>query len=280
MFHRSMQLNRGVLMPSVRAAAALLAVLLVYAAPPHALLRIAHRMPAGIDPFFLLFIMQAVVFTVIAALLKAPVLTLARSGVCASGFRAVLWLWAGAALLALLASLSAVSTSSSRLSVADGLAALAIGSPNFGIPGAILQRVFFMPLLEEFLFRVLILGFLLASMRPWLALAISVALFAIGHSSWLVSGFMGVALGLLYLRYRSVWLCIVAHGGHNLMVLGLPLLVAFLHERNVVVPIQHNLLALQIAWVMLVVACFWMFFHHVLVVAGRGGPSLFASQCS
>lgn len=268
-------------MPSVRAAAALLAVLLVYAAPPHALLRIAHRMPAGIDPFFLLFAMQAVVYTLIAALLKAPVLTLARAGVSASGFRAVLWLWAGAALLALLASLSAVSTSSaSGLSVADGLATLAIGSSNFGIPGAILQRVLFMPLLEEFLFRVLILGFLLASMRPWLALAISVALFAIGHSSWLVSGFMGLTLGLLYLRYRSVWLCIVAHGGHNLMVLGLPLLVAFLHERNVVVPVQHNLLALQIAWVMLVVACFWMFFHHVLVVAGRGGPSLFASQCS
>jgi membrane protease YdiL (CAAX protease family) len=276
-----MRLNRDLLVPSLRAAAALLAVLLIYAAPPHALLRVAHRMPAGIDPFFLLFVMQAVVFTVIAALLRFPLLTLARPGPTVPGLRAVLWLWAGTVLLVLLASISAVSTSSaSSFSAADGLAALASGSSNFGLTGAILQRGFFMPLLEEFLFRVLILGFLLASMRPWLALSISVALFAIGHSSWLVSGFMGVALGLLYLRYRSVWLCILAHGGHNLMVLGVPLLVAVLHERNIIVPVQHHLLALQIAWLMVVVACFWMFFHRVLVVAGRDRPPLFASQPS
>lgn len=71
---------------------------------------------------------------------------------------------------------------------------------------------------EEALFRGYILRGLLDHVRPWTALVVSTALFAVMHLNlWQMP--VGVALGLLcgwvYLRTRSLPLCIALHGVNN-----------------------------------------------------------------
>ncbi len=84
---------------------------------------------------------------------------------------------------------------------------------------------------EEFVFRGLLLRGLLARIRPGRAIAISAGLFAVMHlNPWQLSTafFIGVILGWVYLRTRSLALCIAGHGFHNAMSLlaaGLPFTV-------------------------------------------------------
>ncbi|MGB2816480.1 MAG: CPBP family intramembrane glutamic endopeptidase [Burkholderiaceae bacterium] len=219
--------------------------------------------PTSVDPWFTISGVQVALFAIVAVLLRLPLVSLASVGASAAGMRAVCWLLSGEVLFMVLGAVTAVSTSdtgAAGFTVANGLQSLTREFPRSGLAGAALANVVLVPVFEEFVFRVLVLGFLLKPLRPWLALAMSTALFASVHSSWLPAAFGGVVYGLLYLRYRSVWLCIFAHAANNLIVAyGVPLLFAWLHENDAFHPLQGSLLVLQLSWVAVVLACFAMF---------------------
>jgi len=74
------------------------------------------------------------------------------------------------------------------------------------------------PLVEELLFRGVILGGLLSHYRPRWALLGSAVLFGIVHLNlWqFVPAFgMGLATGWLFVRTRSLWPCVAFHGIYN-----------------------------------------------------------------
>lgn len=81
---------------------------------------------------------------------------------------------------------------------------------------------------EEFVFRGLVLRGLLARIGPGRAILISAGLFSIMHlNPWQVptSLFIGVILGWVYWRTRSLALCVAGHAFHNattLLAAGLP----------------------------------------------------------
>ena len=81
---------------------------------------------------------------------------------------------------------------------------------------------------EEFLFRGLILRGLMAKISPARAVAISAGLFALMHlNPWQMplAFILGLVFGWVYLRTRSLALCIAGHGFHNavsLLAAGLP----------------------------------------------------------
>lgn len=88
------------------------------------------------------------------------------------------------------------------------------------------------PLTEELLFRGLLLRGLLAHTTPLRAIAISAVLFAALHlNPWQVPTALvaGILTGWIYLRTRSLTLCIFAHALNNTLVLvatGLPFVIA------------------------------------------------------
>jgi membrane protease YdiL (CAAX protease family) len=169
-----------------------------------------------------------------------------------------------------------VSTSGfdARSGTADILARWAREFPSTGLAGHFAFYTVFVPIFEELLYRALILGHLLRLLPPWLALVVSTLLFAAGHPSWFLSGLSGVAYGLLYLRYRNLWLCILAHSAHNLVSsAGATLLAACLHDIQFSMPMEMNLLLLQLTWTFLTFACFAMFLRHVFAKV-EGGPSV------
>lgn len=256
-----------------RAAVATLAAFLFLAAPPYILLRVPHRIVSVLDPHFSLALVQACLLAVFAAAQKGPLRSLTKAPPSESGLPAAAWFLLGDVLIALLLAVTIVSTSSAPsegFTVSNGLESLGRDFDKTGIAGGLLRVSVIAPVLEEFLFRVLILGCLMRTTRPWIALGVSTALFAAVHNAWFVPSLLGLALGLLYLRYRSLWLCVVTHSAHNLLVAaGAPLLVAYLHEATVLAPIKDNLLLLQICWLAVGLACVWLFLHLVL----RGGGS-------
>ena len=106
---------------------------------------------------------------------------------------------------------------------------------------------------EEFLFRGLILRGLLTKTGPVRAIMISALLFAVMHlNPWQMPAafFLGIVFGWVYLRTRSLALCVFGHGLHNAMNLlaaGLPFTVDGFnrqHAPNVVLfqPWWFNLL--------------------------------------
>ena len=108
---------------------------------------------------------------------------------------------------------------------------------------------------EEFLFRGLILRGLLHRLDPVRAVVLSALLFALMHlNPWQMPGafFIGLVFGWVYLRTRSLTLCIAGHGLHNAMSLlanGLPFTVAGFnqaHASNVVLfqPWWFNLIGI------------------------------------
>lgn len=224
--------------------------------------------PTSIDPWFTIFGVQVALLVIVAALLRFRFASLVAAGAGAAGMRAVFWLLSAEVLLAVIGVVTLVSTSdagAAGFTVANGLQSLAREFPRSGLAGAALRNVVLAPVFEEFVFRALLLGFLLKPLRPWLALLISTALFVSVHGSWLTAAFGGVVYGLLYLRYGSVWLCILAHSANNLVVaFGVPMLFAWLHESAVFHPLQGSLLVLQLSWVAVALACFAMFLACLL----------------
>jgi membrane protease YdiL (CAAX protease family) len=79
------------------------------------------------------------------------------------------------------------------------------------------------PVLEELLFRGVILQGLLRTKRPWVAIGQSALLFAIIHfnpAQSLNALFIGVLFGWLYYRTRSLWLCMASHCLFNSLAFG------------------------------------------------------------
>lgn len=78
------------------------------------------------------------------------------------------------------------------------------------------------PVMEELLFRGIILRGLLGRFRPGTAVVLSATLFALTHMNpWqLIPPFaLGVMFGWLYLRTGSLWPCVVGHALNNLLFL-------------------------------------------------------------
>ena len=74
------------------------------------------------------------------------------------------------------------------------------------------------PLLEELLFRGILLNGLLRAYAPWVAIAQSALLFGLIHFNppqCLSAGLLGLLLGWLYYRTRSLGLCIALHVLNN-----------------------------------------------------------------
>lgn len=81
------------------------------------------------------------------------------------------------------------------------------------------------PLTEELIFRGLMLRGLLDHVRPAAAIALSALLFSIAHANpWQFGStlILGTVLGWIYVRTRSVGLCIAAHAFHNALAIFAP----------------------------------------------------------
>ena len=243
--------------------------------PVPLLLRVGHWLPSG-DPRLVILTVQALSLALVLVVLRVPIRALSGGWPLRHGIEAGGWLTLGTLLFSLLVSMTIVSTSGVgvRSGTADILATWAREFPSTGLAGHFAYYTVFVPIFEELLYRALILGYFLRRLPPWLALGVSSLLFAAGHPSWLLSGLSGVAYGLLYLRYRSLWLCVLSHGAHNLVSsAGATLLAAYLHDTRFSMPMEMNLLPLQLSWMILTLACFAMFLRHVFAKT-EGGPSV------
>jgi membrane protease YdiL (CAAX protease family) len=246
--------------------------------PVALLLRVGHWFPSG-DPRLVILAVQALSLALVLATLRVPLRQLVGGLPPRPGIEAGSWLTLGTLLSSLLVVMTIVSTGGfdPRSGTADILARWAREFPSTGLAGHFAFHAVFVPLFEELLYRALILGYLLRLLPPWLALVVSAFLFAAGHPSWFLAGLSGVAYGLLYLRYRNLWLCVLSHGAHNLVSsAGATLLAAYLHDLRFSLPMEMNLLLLQLSWTFLTLVCIAMFLRHVFAEV-EGGPSVLLS---
>ncbi|WP_045688190.1 CPBP family intramembrane glutamic endopeptidase [Hymenobacter sp. AT01-02] len=88
---------------------------------------------------------------------------------------------------------------------------------------AFLLGVVIAPVLEELVFRGVILQGLLRAYKPWIAIGQSALLFGIIHfnpAQSINAALIGMLLGWLYYRTRSLWLCMTVHALNNLVAFG------------------------------------------------------------
>jgi membrane protease YdiL (CAAX protease family) len=71
------------------------------------------------------------------------------------------------------------------------------------------------PIVEELFFRGLVLHRFARKWGTSAGVIASSALFAVGHVEWIGHFVTGVAFALIYLRTRSLWMSILAHGVYN-----------------------------------------------------------------
>lgn len=87
-----------------------------------------------------------------------------------------------------------------------------------GSPVSLLSACLLAPVLEEMLFRGLILRGLLTRYPPSTAIVHSAALFGLAHFNiyqFFVAFSTGIVLGLAWQRTRSLWPCVLLHAGFN-----------------------------------------------------------------
>ena len=82
-----------------------------------------------------------------------------------------------------------------------------------------LSTTFTQPLLEEILFRGIILGSL-EKYSPIVAIILSAVLFGFAHDGEILSQHLvsGIVLGILYIKRRNLYSCVVVHGLMNATV--------------------------------------------------------------
>lgn len=89
------------------------------------------------------------------------------------------------------------------------------------IPMMIIMAVFFAPLLEEIIFRGIIMkGLLNKGWQPWKAILLSSVIFGVVHGNpWQFLGavLLGCVLGVVYLKTKSLLLPILLHAFNNLI---------------------------------------------------------------
>lgn len=98
---------------------------------------------------------------------------------------------------------------------------------NSSALASILSVVIVAPLLEEILFRGIVLGSLINVMPKWVAIATSSAIFGIMHLNpigFIYATFFGAIVGFLYTKYNSIIPALICHSAFNLTSYLLPLL--------------------------------------------------------
>ena len=93
---------------------------------------------------------------------------------------------------------------------------------DYGIYGAILKVVIIAPVIEELIFRGVIMHGLMRNYSKFTAVFVSALLFALFHlNPWQFPAtfILGLILGILMLRTRSIYLCIIGHAINNGLVL-------------------------------------------------------------
>lgn len=92
---------------------------------------------------------------------------------------------------------------------------------DFGIYGAILKVVIIAPVIEELIFRGLIMHGLMRNYSKFTAVFVSALLFALFHlNPWQFPAtiILGILLGIVMLRTRNIYLCILGHAINNGLV--------------------------------------------------------------
>jgi membrane protease YdiL (CAAX protease family) len=93
---------------------------------------------------------------------------------------------------------------------------------RFGFWGAFLKVAVLAPVIEETLFRGIIMHGLMKNYKSWYAILLTGILFSVFHlNPWQMTYtfFLGLLLGWLMVRARSLPLCILAHSINNIIVL-------------------------------------------------------------
>ncbi len=102
------------------------------------------------------------------------------------------------------------------------------GQGGMGILLAVAMVVVFAPIVEEIVFRGVILGALRGRLRPWPAIVVAAAVFALCHfSAWAVvpTFVLGLALGWLASRFETLWPAIALHALYNGVIVAAVFLV-------------------------------------------------------
>lgn len=93
---------------------------------------------------------------------------------------------------------------------------------DFGIYGAILKVVIMAPVIEELIFRGVIMHGLMRNYSKFTAVFVSALMFALFHlNPWQFPAtfVLGILLGILMVRTRNIFLCIIGHAINNGLVL-------------------------------------------------------------
>ena len=93
---------------------------------------------------------------------------------------------------------------------------------NVALFAQFFSMVVLVPIVEELMFRGVILNRFLGIAPTWLAVLISGIFFALLHDGIhaleiAFTSLTGIWLALLYVRFRNLWLCIIAHIVHNFL---------------------------------------------------------------
>ncbi|MDP2889691.1 MAG: CPBP family intramembrane metalloprotease, partial [Bacteroidota bacterium] len=89
---------------------------------------------------------------------------------------------------------------------------------DYGIYGAILKVVIMAPVIEELIFRGIIMHGLIRNYSKFTAVFVSALMFALFHlNPWQFPAtfILGIVLGILMLRTRNIYLCILGHAINN-----------------------------------------------------------------
>ncbi len=79
-------------------------------------------------------------------------------------------------------------------------------------------QIIFAPIVEEIIYRGFIMGYLFSKYRASVALLITSIFFAVFHGASYFSAFLGgLALGILYIKYGRLYVCILAHVVGNIL---------------------------------------------------------------
>lgn len=93
---------------------------------------------------------------------------------------------------------------------------------DYGIYGAILKIVVIAPIIEELIFRGIIMHGLMRNYSKYTAIFVSALMFALFHlNPWQFPAtfILGILLGILMVRTHNIYLCILGHAMNNGLVL-------------------------------------------------------------
>lgn len=91
----------------------------------------------------------------------------------------------------------------------------AINDPAVSSPWGMLLGLAIVPIVEEFMFRGIMLHVMVSRMGFTKGILFTSVLFGIAHFEFISATIFGIMLALLYIRYRSLWLPIIVHVLNN-----------------------------------------------------------------